>query len=138
MGSIPNPQEKVNKPLYINRGCEILRYFTGFNSVVFFGTIVSIVTTILIIREAVKLCKLTRIAKMLISYWVVWVGNAILEILSDNYGSGIAPHSEFSLYLIEHAVIGSVWSLFLLLIYIYVSTMPYVLAIWIFTKRSKA
>ena len=100
--------------------------------------IIVCVCTVLNVRSCIKLKKFTKLMKVIISYWIVWIYTVIVTMYSDRIGWGLGLFSEFSLFVHSHPGLMILWSIICYLDWLYVGSMPWVILTWQLIKKANS
>ena len=110
-------------------GNETFLAFLDYFVTVMISTIIAIVCTVVSTMDCVKKHKFITSAKILISYWIVWILTALHEIYSVNLGIGFGMASPFSMYMFDHPVLFKAYNFITVFSFLFVLIIPFIVLI---------
>jgi len=97
--------------------------------------VVAVACTVLTAIGCVKQNRLTKLMKVVISYWTVWICMAVVTMFSDRLLLPVGIYPSISRYLREHTVIAGILSILSSLGWLYIASMPWVILTWLIIRK---
>lgn len=97
--------------------------------------VVTIVCTVLAIRGCVKQNRFTKLMKVIISYWIVWIYMAFYTMVDDRLHWPTGGFESISRFLSDHAILARLLSILSYLGWFYIANMPWVILTWLLINK---
>ena len=97
--------------------------------------VVTFVCTALAIHGCIKKNRFTKLMKVIISYWIVWICMSLATMVTDKLLWPIGIFSSLNRLLREHTTVSGLLNILNWLGWLYIASMPWVMLTWLLIKK---